>query len=182
MIPDDPFRFLIHEIIEQMLSVKVGAIIFSRLEALCGEITPGHILLQTPELLRSTGMSTTKVEYIQIIAHAVRSGSLCLEELAGLPDEEVFKALTSIRGIGPWTAKMYLLFVLNRQNVLPVEDVAFQQSYRWLYKTVDVTPAAIMKKCQKWKPHSSIAARYLYRALDMGLTKTEFHLYKTVAL
>lgn len=66
---------------------------------------------------------------------------------------------------------------MNRQDVLPLEDVAFLQGYRWIYKTKNVTPDSIIRKCDKWKPYSSIAARYLYCALDIGLTKEEFHLY-----
>lgn len=73
---------------------------------------------------------------------------------------------------------MYLLFVLDRQDILPFEDAAFLQSYCWMYKTNDKTKEAIIKRCKKWKPYSSVAARYLYRALDMGFTKQEFHLYK----
>ena len=95
-----------------------------------------------------------------------------------MTDSEIMKSLTSIKGIGNWTAKMYLIFVLNRPDILPVEDVAFLQAYQWLYKTDDRTPKSVQKKCNKWKPYSSIAARYLYRALDGGLTKEEFHLYK----
>jgi DNA-3-methyladenine glycosylase II len=73
---------------------------------------------------------------------------------------------------------MYLIFVLNRPDVLPVEDTAFLQGYGWAYKTNDYATAAIFAKCKKWKPYSSIAARFLYRALDNGLTKEEFHLFK----
>lgn len=73
---------------------------------------------------------------------------------------------------------MYLLFVLNRQDILPYEDGAFLQSYRWMYKTKECTAQSVMKRCSKWKPYSSLASQYLYRALDMGLTKTEFHLFK----
>lgn len=73
---------------------------------------------------------------------------------------------------------MYLIFVLDRQDILPYEDGAFLQSYRWLYKTIDCSPASIKSKCKKWSPYSSIAARYLYHALDLGLTKSEFHLFK----
>ena len=91
---------------------------------------------------------------------------------------DVIHEMTKIRGIGTWTAKMYLIFVLNRPDVLPVEDGAFLQSYRWAYKTNNCKPATLMKKCKKWKPYSSIAARYLYRALDSRLTKEEFHLFK----
>ena len=73
---------------------------------------------------------------------------------------------------------MYLIFVLDRQDILPYEDAAFIQSYEWMYKTKDKSMESITRKCKKWKPYSSIAARYLYRALDMGLTKKVFHLHK----
>ena len=73
---------------------------------------------------------------------------------------------------------MYLIFVLDRQDILPTNDAAFLQAYQWLYKTTDIRENEIKKKCKKWKPYSSIASRYLYRALDSGLTKQEFHLYK----
>lgn len=98
--------------------------------------------------------------------------------MSTLNDADVIKQLTPIKGIGQWTAKMYLIFVLNREDILPIEDVAFLQSYKWLYKTNDVSKESIQKKCRKWKPYSSIAARYMYRALDIGLIKEEFHLYK----
>ena len=94
-----------------------------------------------------------------------------------MTDEAALKELVSLHGIGIWTAKMYLIFVLDRQDILPFEDVAFLQSYKWLYKAEDVSKASIEKKCKKWKPYSSIAARFLYRALDMGFTKKEFHLF-----
>ena len=89
----------------------------------------------------------------------------------------MIKELTKIKGIGVWTAKMYLLFVLNREDILPYEDVAFLQGFSWAYETKDLSPATVKKKCRKWKPYSSIAARYLYRALDTGLTKQAFQLY-----
>lgn len=175
---DDPFVFLVHEIIEQMLSVKAGNAIYSRVQSLCGEITPETILQQDASALRATGMSNAKVEYVQILARAVIERTLRLDELASMDDEAVIKALTHLRGIGTWTAKMYLIFVLNRPDVLPFEDGAFIQSYRWLYKTDDISPSAIRARCKKWKPFSSFAARYLYEALDTGLTKQEFHLFK----
>lgn len=75
-------------------------------------------------------------------------------------------------------SKNVFAFVLDRQDILPIEDGAFLQSYKWLYKTDDISRTSIEKKCKKWKPYSSIATRYLYRALDIGMTKREFHLYK----
>ena len=176
---DNPYRFLIHEIIEQMLSVKAGQKIFSRLEELCaGEINPDSISALTDEQIRGTGTSNAKVEYIRNLTGALESGTLSFSELSEMPDKEVIREMTKIRGIGTWTAKMYLMFVLNRPDILPVEDGAFLQGYRWAYKTDDCTPASVTKKCKKWKPYSSIAARFFYRALDMGMTKEEFHLLK----
>lgn len=176
---DDPYRFLIHEIIEQMLSVKAGQKIFSRLETLCaGEINPDNVSALTDEQIRGTGTSNAKVEYIRNLTDALESGTLSFSKLSEMPDKEVIREMTRIRGIGTWTAKMYLMFVLNRPDILPIEDGAFLQGYRWAYKTDDCNPASVTKKCKKWKPYSSIAARYLYRALDSGLTKEEFHLFK----
>lgn len=176
---DDGYAFLVHEIIEQMLSVKAGAKIYERLETLCaGSITPGAINRLSDEEIRSTGTSSAKVSYIRSLTAAVISGALDLSSLVSMTDSEIIKTLTAIKGIGNWTAKMYLIFVLDRPDVLPTEDVAFLQAYQWLYKTDDRTPESVRRKCKKWKPYSSIAARYLYRALDGGYTKEEFHLFK----
>ena len=175
----DEYAFLVHEIIEQMLSIKAGKRIYDRLESLCdGRITPEAVSNLGNEAIRATGTSNAKVAYIRNLTDAVISGELIFSDLETMSDKDIVKKLTSLRGIGSWTAKMYLIFVLDRPNVLPFEDGAFLQSYRWLYKTTDCRPAMIEKKCAKWKPYSSIAVRYLYRVLDMGLTKEEFHLYK----
>ena len=177
--PKDAYPFLIHEIIEQMLSVKAGNAIYNRLKALCsGNICPETISSLSNEEIRGIGTSNTKVTFIRSVTEAVITGKLDFDELDKMDDEEAMKKLMSIRGIGSWTAKMYLLFVLGRQDILPYEDVAFLQSYQWLYKTLNRSPDSVIKKCKKWKPYASIAARYLYRALDEGYTKEEFHLYK----
>jgi DNA-3-methyladenine glycosylase II len=176
---EDGFAFLVHEIIEQMLSVKAGAKIYSRLLDICkGSIAPETILALTDEQIKSIGTSSRKVKFIQTLSVAVQSGELHLESLEQMSDEDAFKVLTSIHGIGEWTANMYLLFVLERPDILPTNDVAFQQSYKWMYKTDDVSALSIKRRCRKWKPYSSVASRYLYRALDMGFTKDEFHLFK----
>ncbi len=159
-----------------MLSIKVGTIIFGRLEALCeGKICPEKINELTDQDIKSIGTSYSKVKYIRCLTDAVLNGTLDLESLSNMDDNSIYKVLMSIHGIGRWTAKMYLIFVLDRQDILPYEDVAFLQGYRWMYKTDITTKDSVLKKCAKWKPYSSIAARYLYRALDMGLTTEEFH-------
>lgn len=174
----DAYTHLIYNIIGQMLSNKVADIISDRMRALCNdEITPRKISRLTDEQIRGIGISRAKIGYIRDVTDRVLSGELDFGRFPGLSDGEIINELTSIKGIGTWTAKMYLIFVLDRQDVLPYEDGAFLQAYRWAYKTDDLSPASIKKKCKKWSPYSSIAARYLYRALDDGLTKEEFHLH-----
>lgn len=162
-----------------MLSVKAGQKIFERLEELCsGNVSPEQIRNLSDEQIRSTGTSNAKVEYIRNITDAINDGTLDLGKLQQLSDKQVITTLTKIRGIGNWTAKMYLMFVLNRQDVLPFEDGAFLQVYRWMYKTQDCNKKAVQNKCKKWRPYSSVASRFCYRALDAGMTKEEFHLFK----
>ena len=176
---EDAYSFLVHEIIEQMLSVKAGQKIFERLEELCsGNVSPEQIRNLSDEQIRSTGTSNAKVEYIRNITDAINDGTRDLGKLQQLSDKQVITTLTKIRGIGNWTAKMYLMFVLNRQDVLPFEDGAFLQVYRWMYKTQDCNKKAVQNKCKKWRPYSSVASRFCYRALDAGMTKEEFHLFK----
>lgn len=175
----DAYSFLVHEVIEQMLSIKAGKKIFDRVVELCdGNLCPEAIDHTTIDALRSTGTSVSKARSIKSITAAILTGGLVLEDLESMNNEEVTAKLTQIHGIGPWTAKMYLLFVLGRPDILPYEDGAFLQSYRWMYKTEDCSPAAVKKRCQKWMPYSSLASRFLYRALDYGLVKEEFHLFK----
>lgn len=176
---EDPYEFLIHEIIEQMLSIKAGNKIFSRLVDLCGgKVTPSMVNKLTDEQIKSIGTANSKVSFIRSITNAVLNGELDFGSLKEMNDSDVFKYLISFKGIGKWTANMYLIFVLNRMDILPTNDAAFLQSYEWLYKTTDRSDTSIRNKCKKWKPYSSIASRYLYRALDSGLTKEKFHLYK----
>lgn len=176
---DDSYIFLLDTIVGQMLSNKVADIICKRVHDLCNNIvTPETISELSIEDLRSVGVSYSKVNYIQNLTNAILNGELILNDLTYEDDTTVFKKITSIRGLGSWSAKMYLIFVLNRQDILPYEDGAFLQSYMWLYNTTDIKPSSIKKKCKKWSPYSSIAARYLYKALDYGYTKEKFTLKK----
>ena len=175
----DCFARLVHSIINQMLSNKAAHVIGGRVIDLCGgSIIPENLLKLDRDQLRKAGLSYTKADNILGIAKATIDGRLDFSSLSDMTDEEVIKKLTSLRGIGTWSAKMYLIFTLNRMDILPYEDAAFLQTYSWLYKTKNLKPATIIKRCKKWKPHSSIASRYFYYALDMGLTKQEFHLFK----
>ena len=168
----DSFHFIVREIVGQMVSAAVKKVIFTRLEAICNNhITPDSIIRLDIEDLRGVGLSNAKAVFIHSLAEKVVNREIDFELFSSLSDEDVMKHLTSIKGIGSWTAKMYLLFFLRRDDVLPFEDGAFLQAYRWLYNTKKFDRASIEKRCKKWKPYTSIGARYLYRALDTGLTK-----------
>ena len=176
---DDSYAFLVSQIHGQMLANKVSKKMYERLaDICCGNITPEAIASLRDEEIREIGTSKPKISYIRALTEAVTSGQINFDLLAQMSDDEVIEKLTSVRGIGSWSAKMYLIFVLNRQDVLPYEDFAFLRGYGWIYKTDDFTKQIVIKKCKKWKPYSSIAARYMYKALDMGFTKQEFHLFK----
>lgn len=170
----DPFAHIVESIIGQMLSNKVAEAIATRLYKLCGgEMAPASILSLDIPSLRSIGLSGQKAEYIMQMAELLDVEPGFFDKLTHLSDIDVIKELTSLRGIGPWSAKMHLIFVLDRLDVLPFEDGAFLQTYRWLYETGNVKPSSIIERCDMWKPYSSIASRYLYRALDSGMTRDE---------
>lgn len=172
---NDYFKFLVGEIVGQMLSNKVGYIIEKRLISLCNDdVSPERIIELSIEQLRSIGLSYAKSNYLHNLSTAVLKKEINLTELNNLSDNDIIKNLTQIKGIGKWTAKMFLIFALQRENVLPFEDGAFLQSYKWLYNTKDIRPKSIKQQCECWNPYSSIAARYLYMALDNGLTKRAF--------
>ena len=169
---DDPYAFVIHEIIEQMLSAKAVDKIYNRLVDLCnGKLTAKAVSQLSFEEVKSIGTATSKVKYIQAFTTAVLNKEIDLFSLTKLSDQEVYKELTKIPGIGNWTANMYLIFVHNRQDILPYDDAAFLQAYKWLYNARKLDKKTIINKCKLWKPFSSIGARYLYKALDTGLTK-----------
>lgn len=177
-IPNNYYEQLVESIISQMLANKVATVLRTRLKVLCnGELTPLSIASLSDDEIKQIGISRSKVAYIRNLTEAIESGAIDFFTLQQTSNDEIIKMLTSIRGIGNWSAKMFLIFVLDRQNILPYEDMAFLQSYAWLYKTDDLKPSDIIKKCKKWSPYSSIAARYLYIALDSGLTKEPFHLF-----
>lgn len=176
---ENAYGYLVANIVGQMLSNKVAAVILKRLQVLCGgEITITTINKLSDDAIHGVGLSKSKVGYIRNLTTAVESGQILFDRYPAMSDEAVLKDLTTVRGIGSWSAKMYLFSVLDRPDVLPVEDKAFLQGYGWLYKTTDFSAAAVRKKAEKWRPYRTIAAKYLYRAVDLGLTKTPFHLFK----
>lgn len=164
------FAFFVETIIGQMLSNKVADIITSRLVELCdGEISLNALSGLSHQRIKSIGLSNQKADYIVGFTNIIRENPRFFDELEQCHEETIMKELTKIRGIGSWTAKMYLIFSLNCMDVLPYEDGAFLQAFRLLYNTNSVSPDVVQDRCAPWKPYSSIASRYLYRALDTGL-------------
>jgi len=170
----DEYSFLVSTIVGQMLSNKVADVLYQRILNVCGEVSPYIISITDKDMLRSTGISQRKVETIIDLTKKVLSNEIAFADYCKMSDDQIIKALTSVKGIGTWSAKMYLIFVLDRKDVLPYEDGAFIQAYRWLYNTKKFNRDDIVKRCKKWSPYSSYAARYLYKALDSGFTKQNF--------
>ena len=166
----DGYSFVVQEIVGQMISGHVAEILCNRLVNLCGgEITPKTISRFPASELRNIGLSRPKCQYILGFTEAVLSGELVLADLESLSDADAKKRLLAVKGIGNWTAQMYLLCVLKRDDILPTGDKAFLAAYKWLYETEDVSRAAVEKRCAKWSPYSSVATLYMYHANAYGL-------------
>ena len=168
----DPFAFLAETIVGQMLSAKAADTIAARLRDLAGgELTPARFLARDWRELRAIGLSQRKAEAILALAAAFAEQPQLVDSWAELPDSQVLAQITALRGLGTWSAKMYLIFLLDRPDVLPFEDGAFLQAYAWLYATDQLSRADIEARAESWRPYRSLASRYLYRALDLGYTK-----------
>jgi DNA-3-methyladenine glycosylase II len=165
----DPFKALVHAIMSQQLSSKAAATIARRFDDLFGGTfpTPRQVLATPDEQLRSVGLSGMKVSFVRDLARRVEDGSLRLDALGAMTDDEVIASLTEVKGIGRWTAEMFLMFRLQRPDVLPVGDLgivnAIKKHYR-LRKTP--TPARLMRIGESWRPYRSVACWYLWASLD----------------
>jgi DNA-3-methyladenine glycosylase II len=163
------FDTLVKAIVLQQLSGKVADVIFGRLRKSCGNgcLTPDSILRRRLVTLRAAGLSGAKIDYIRDLAKRVRDGSLDLDALLGLPDEEVYRVLTGIRGIGPWTVQMFLMFALRRPDVLAPADLGIQAAVQKAYGLERrATPAQVHEYGEKWRPYRTIASWYLWRSLE----------------
>ena len=167
--PADVYGALVRSITGQQLSVKAAASIYGRLlERFGGHTpTPEQILADDPEALRvACGFSRAKVAYLRSLAEHVLSGELELDRLSELPDEEVTRELTAVKGIGEWTAHMFLMFTLHRPDVLPVGDLGIRNAVRAAYGLDAVPkPAELETLAEPWRPYRTRACRYLWRSL-----------------
>jgi len=164
----DPFTALTHAIVSQQLSTKAAATIAARVDALvAGPPTPRAFAAVTDAQLRAAGLSGQKVTYLRDLCARIEDGSLPLDRLDRLSDDAVIEALTQVKGIGRWTAEMFLMFRLHRPDVLPVGDLGIVKAVQRAYNLRTLPTAARLARIgEPWRPYRSVACWYLWASLD----------------
>lgn len=168
----DPFTALAEAIIHQQVSMKAGASIFARLKATLGgraALDPRRLLQARADELRAAGLSRQKTSYLQDLAERTLGGDLLLGRLERMDDEQVIQQLTKVKGIGRWSAEMYLIFRLGRLDVLPTDDLGLRKGARQVFNLRQLPTADTLQRLARpWVPFRSIATWYLWRSLDAG--------------
>lgn len=164
----DPFVALLRAIISQQLSTKAAATIAGRVEALLdGKPTPSAVAGATDAHLRAAGLSGQKVSYVRDLCGRIEDGTLPLKALDCMTDDQVIESLTQVKGIGRWTAEMFLMFRLHRPDVLPVGDLGIVKAVQRAYRLRTVpSPARLLRLGESWRPYRSVACWYLWASLD----------------
>ena len=163
------FDALVRSIVYQQLSGKAAATIHGRVLKLIGDGSeaPGRIVATPHEALRSAGLSTQKANYVRNLAEHVLDGSLPVNSLHELGDDEIIAALTQVKGIGRWSAQMFLMFRLGRPDVLPELDLGVQKGIQKAYRLRKLpTPKQVLRRGEKWAPYRTIGAWYMWRILE----------------
>jgi DNA-3-methyladenine glycosylase II len=163
----EPFMTLARAICGQQISVKAAQSVWDRLVVCCGAITPQSVLARPRPQLRACGLSDRKTEYIADLAQHFADGRIHARDWPRMSDEEIIAELTDVRGIGRWTAEMFLMFNLLRPDVFPLDDLGLQKGIRVNYfKGRKISLASMRKVGESWRPWRSVATWYLWRSLD----------------
>ena len=166
----DAFSAIIEAIVSQQLSTRAVATIFGRVRGLFppdGQPTPRDLLNASDAALRAAGLSRQKISYMRDLSHKVLDGSLALDRLGDMTDEEVIEAMTRVKGIGRWSAEMMLIFRLRRRDVLPVGDLGIVKAVQKAYKLRKrPAPERILNIGERWRPYRSVASWYLWASLE----------------
>lgn len=165
------FQALTRAIVFQQLSGKAAGTIYSRFNALFADNSPvpEAVLATSDEQLRAVGLSRQKVGYMRDLSLKVTTGDLPLDAVQHMDDDDLIAHLVQVKGIGRWTAQMFLMFRLGRPDVLPELDLGIQNAIRKAYRMRKrPTPKQVKRVGAKWSPHSSVASWYLWRSLDNG--------------
>jgi len=161
------FRALVRSVVFQQLAGAAARTIFNRLEAACdGDVTPASILKLSDAQLRAVGLSKQKLSYVRSLAELTQSGEIVFEKLGEMDDEDIIEHLTRVKGIGRWTAQMFLMFALRRPDVMPYVDLGLNSAIKKHYRKRKLKPLHIDKISKGWQPYRSIACWYLWRSLD----------------
>ncbi len=165
---DDRFLALVEAIVAQQVSVGAARAILKRLlDQYPGGLTPKRLMTTRPDSLRAVGLSRQKTEYLLGLARHVEHGAIDLATIERLDDEQVLKVLTQIKGIGRWTAEMFLIFCLRRLDVLPVYDLGFRKAVQKAYRLrKPPEPLKIETLAAPWRPYRSVATCYLWASLE----------------
>ena len=166
---DDLYGALLRTIVGQQLSVAAARTIYGRvLDIYDGEVpTPKQVLATDVADLRGAGLSGRKAEYIRDLAAHVESGELEIDRLREMPDEEVIAEIVAVRGLGRWSADMFLMFTLGRPDVLPVDDLGIRRAIKLAYGLDELPAAAEMERiAEPWRPHRTLACMYLWESLS----------------
>ncbi|MDW0109683.1 DNA-3-methyladenine glycosylase family protein [Sporosarcina aquimarina] len=167
----DYLASIVRSIVGQQISVSAARAIYGRLEELLdGKITAEGLRAKTKEELRLVGLTQRKADYVKDLAEKVASKELDLNNITQYTDEAIIEQLVNVKGIGNWTAEMFLILSLGREDVLAVDDVGIQRAAKWLYE-VDKTERRkiLIEKSPIWKPYRSIVTYYLWEAIHLGL-------------
>jgi DNA-3-methyladenine glycosylase II len=166
--PADAYGALLRAIVGQQLSTKAARTIYGRVRDLFGGRTPspGVLLEASEEELRACGLSGRKVEYVRDLAAHVLSGELELDRLGELGDEEAIAEIVAVRGLGQWTAEMFLLFHLERPDILSGGDLGIRKAVQVEYRLTEMPPPArVLEIGEAWRPYRSLASLYLWESL-----------------
>lgn len=165
---EDHFRALCRIIVGQQLSVAVARAIWNRVETHFDAAFSPNAVLQAPEAtLRTLGLSGAKARYLLALATHINEGKLKIETLESLSDEEIAREIVAVKGLGPWSADMFLMFHLNRPDILPVGDLGIREAIKRLYHLENRPDAIQMQQIAvPWRPFRTLASRYLWESLD----------------
>lgn len=160
----NPFYTLTRAVVGQQISVKAAEAVWQRLSTQLDSITPHYFLTLDTEKLRQCGLSRQKINYITNVAKAFHDGILTPRKWHKMNDHEIIKQLTQIKGIGEWSAQMFLIFHLHRPDILPLADLGLINAIHKHYGKL--TKPEIMTLSQQWQPYRTVAVWYLWRSLD----------------
>ena len=162
------FASLVRSIVFQQLNGKAASKIFQRLvEAAGGELTPEALAKMTDVQYRAAGISPQKLGYLRDLAQRTASGEIDFAKLPTLSDAEVIEHLTRVKGVGIWTAQMFLMFALRRANIMPTNDLGVLMAIRKHYRKRKLPkPQHVLKLAKNWEPYCSVACWYLWRSMD----------------